>query len=382
MTKVGRNEQCHCGSGKKYKKCHGAPAKTASVQRNNTQTHVHEVAGVGGLSGMETMMHIMVTENPDAPKTPTGLPGKYKVTLVLNRPGYSAFKENEINFTDSIEGDSHMFIGANELVFEATLPNGILTLHGYPNERGFLSKVVIEEVDAASFFDANLTAHYALSATLSRCSLVADVPLSIYFVTTTELSTQSQWGTLRVPFLNKRIPYFTDYGPDKALAKFASLYREALNSNSPNYQYLSYFRIIEGVRRIRGDRATREKETAFLRGEKPHSMKRERLPTTREEQVAWLNSVFFPQNWSDLALVQIFPQEALGKKLNAIITQSGVLDRIRNRIAHAVMRDEARDTITIDDGRLVNEVATWLPLCKSVARYLLKSEYPKLFDVR
>jgi len=28
-TKVGRNEPCPCGSGKKYKKCHGAPGATA-----------------------------------------------------------------------------------------------------------------------------------------------------------------------------------------------------------------------------------------------------------------------------------------------------------------------------------------------------------------
>src|SRR6202034_835428 len=26
MAKIGRNEPCHCGSGLKYKKCHGGPA--------------------------------------------------------------------------------------------------------------------------------------------------------------------------------------------------------------------------------------------------------------------------------------------------------------------------------------------------------------------
>jgi len=31
---------------------------------------------------------------------------------------------------------------------------------------------------------------------------------------------------------------------------------------------------------------------------------------------------------------------------------------IRNRIAHAVMRDETKETISIDDGLLVTEVTT------------------------
>jgi len=29
--KVGRNDLCHCGSGKKYKRCHGAPVERAGL---------------------------------------------------------------------------------------------------------------------------------------------------------------------------------------------------------------------------------------------------------------------------------------------------------------------------------------------------------------
>ncbi len=32
MAKIGRNEPCHCGSGLKYKKCHGAPSSGAAAQ--------------------------------------------------------------------------------------------------------------------------------------------------------------------------------------------------------------------------------------------------------------------------------------------------------------------------------------------------------------
>ncbi|MFL6109380.1 MAG: SEC-C metal-binding domain-containing protein, partial [Marmoricola sp.] len=33
FTGVGRNEQCPCGSGKKYKQCHGAPNATGLTTR-------------------------------------------------------------------------------------------------------------------------------------------------------------------------------------------------------------------------------------------------------------------------------------------------------------------------------------------------------------
>jgi hypothetical protein len=33
MTAPGRNEQCHCGSGRKYKKCHG-PRETSGAARS------------------------------------------------------------------------------------------------------------------------------------------------------------------------------------------------------------------------------------------------------------------------------------------------------------------------------------------------------------
>jgi hypothetical protein len=188
-------------------------------------------------------------------------------------------------------------------------------------------------------------------------------------------------GSFTLPFAETSAPMFAEFQTDEDLAKFASLYREALNSNSPNYQYLSYFKIIEGIRRIRDERTRLENEAAIAKGERPPIRPREILPTTRQEQKEWLNSVMIPQNWSDLALDQVFPAEAVGKKLNDLIRAGGMLDMIRNRIAHAIMRDETKETINIDDGLLVTEVTNWLALCKSMARHLLKKEYPQFFGL-
>jgi methylamine utilization protein MauJ len=343
--------------------------------------------GTWGLSGIETYMTIrrLSSTNPNYPgntASPAGAPGKYKVTFILSRPGYAPLKENHISFADDIKGDSHIFIGdPNDLTIEihANLPDGNLTLLGYPNEKGFLGKIEIEQLNAQSFGDANLKAYNALSTSLSRLSLAADVPLHVYRMITVELSTQNLMSSLTLPFIEQPVPISTGYQADKHLAKFASLYREALNSNSPNYQYLCYYKIIEGIRRIRSDRTRRENQEALARGEKPPVRERELLPSERNEQVVWLNSLFKPQRWSDLALGKVFPVEAVGRKLNDLIDNNKALDNVRNRIAHAVLRDESAETYNIDDGLHINEVAKWLPLCKCIARYLLKKEYPQLF---
>lgn len=346
-----------------------------------------QLIGTWGLSGITFFMVItrLNSKDPDDPRNaapPSGSPGKYKVTFILSRPGYSPLAENHISFADEqIRGDSHLLVGkANDIVeIDAPSPDGQLTLRGYPNDKGFLGKIEVEEIEAQSFGDANLKAFNALSTALSRLSLIADIPLHIYKFTTIELSTQNLMSSGTLPFLEKSFAQSAVFEEDKDLSRSSSLYREALNSNSPNYQYLSFFKVIEGIRRIREERTTQENQAALAQGEKPPSRPREKLPTTREEQVAWLNSVIAFQNWSDLALLQVFPPEVLGKKISDVIRESGVLDMIRNRIAHAVMRDETQETINIDDGLLINEVSKWLPLCKCVARYLLKKEYPHLF---
>lgn len=349
-------------------------------------THL-KLEGTWGLSGIPIFMTLTRGyKDPNDPRnavSPSGSPGKYKVTFILSRPGYAPLKENHISFADDLKGDSHIFIGdPNELriEIESKLPDGDITLFGYPNEKGFLGKIEIEQLDAQHFGDANLKAYNALSTALSRLSLAADVPLYIYRLTTIELSTQNLISNLTLPFIQKPVPVFTGYQADKDLAKFASLYREALNSNSPNYQYLCYYKIIEGIKRIRSDRTARENQEAVARGEKPPAREKEFLPKDRSEQVAWLNSLFTRQNWSDLALSQVFPTEAAGRTLGNLIDSNKELDMVRNKIAHAILRDETLETYNIDEALHINEVAKWLPLCKCIARYLLQQEYPQMFS--
>ena len=348
--------------------------------------HYPALEGTWGLSGIETLITLTrLYKDPDDLRNlapPSGSSGTYKVSFVLSRPDYALVAENQISFADDISGDSHIFIGSPDelrVEIEAKLPDGDLTLYGYPNQKGFLGKVEIEELAASGFGNANLKAYNALSIVLSRLALVADVPLHIYRMTTVELATRNLMSSLTLPFVQKPPQLFSGYEKDKALAKFASLYREALNTKSPNYQYLCFYKIIEGIRRLRESRTTRENQEAIDRGEKPPVRPREFIPKTPDEQSAFLNAIFGVQKWSDMALAACFPSEVAGRKLNDVIRTSGVLDSVRNRIAHSVLREDTRDTLNIDDASHMAEVAKWLPLCKCISRYLLKEEYPQVF---
>jgi hypothetical protein len=159
----------------------------------------------------------------------------------------------------------------------------------------------------------------------------------------------------------------------KEFGKYVSLYREALNSSSPNYQFLCYYKIIEGIRK-RQERLTAE---ARKKGEIISSRPKKIIPQNKTEQIEWLNSIFqAPRDWDDFTLYSIFPKQSLGRKLNDIIDKE--LDDIRNKIAHAVLRS-GEPTLSIDEAIDVNLVNEWLSLAKCIARLLIKSEFTDVF---
>ena len=64
-----------------------------------------QLIGTWGLSGITFFMVItrLNSKDPDDPRNaapPSGSPGKYKVTFILSRPGYSPLAENHISFAD------------------------------------------------------------------------------------------------------------------------------------------------------------------------------------------------------------------------------------------------------------------------------------------
>lgn len=345
---------------------------------------------ITGLSGLLT--DIVLTnefENPGDPRNeggPGGLPGLYSVTFTLSRPGFSPVPDGSFSYAGAMEGDSHLAIAPPAfsppampsgppiaIRLDAHTPEGHMAFRGLPNRKGFLGKLVTEPFPAASFKDAEARASQALASGLSNIATYLDVPLHIYQIDVTEQRTENLQMSLVTPFRPTPLvgAPLTEMAPE--LRFYTSLYREALSSNSPPYQFLCYFKILEGLRK-RHERLVAE---ARKQGAPIPIAPREYVPTTPAEQREWLQSLFpLPQVWDELALLAVFPKAAQGRKLNDVIDKE--LTDLRHSIAHAVL-DSGEPTIHLDEGRDRFRINDWLPLTKCLARALLRTAFPDVF---
>ena len=392
MAKIGRNEPCPCNSGKKYKHCHGAahpaparPAEAAKPAMPLSQEARLKPMGMPGVT--QHLIGAFRFRDPADPRNlsgPAGLAGKYKVTFVLNRPGYALLRENEHSFvSDNLKGDSHLAISrpafvtpqnenADHIRVYANTSAGQFEFDGYPNERGFLGKLVLESVDALGFDDAELKAYRALAPTLSVWSIQRDIPLRVFQIDSTEISTGNSRTSFVTPWLDMVFAVPPQGTMTDEFRRYASLYREALNSDTPAYQFLCFFKIIEGVQ---GRRARMVTE-ARSRGEEPKRYD-ERLPTDHGDCARWLNAVFYSRPpWDPMTIDQIFLPEVHGKKLSHITETQ--FRPLRVRIAHAIL-DSGEPTLLADEGLDLQKLIKWLPLAKCITRRMLKNEFPADF---
>ena len=157
-----------------------------------------------------------------------GLPGEYIVFFVLDRPGFQLYDEYKCDFTPSQKdnfnrGNSHLKIKnfAKDIrdscvMIDVMNNNRQFAFIGCPNEKGFLSTFKVK-LNASSLSDAEQKAYSALCMT--KINPFREVTISF------------------------DMPFEGGYAEEFLFC--ASLYREALNSNSCNYQYLCFYKIIE-----------------------------------------------------------------------------------------------------------------------------------------
>jgi len=217
--------------------------------------------------------------------------------MLLSRPGYPLATEREHKFIDNIIGDSHISItkplaergptDIESVLLNATSRLGYINFAGLPNEKGYLGKLVVDELVALNIEDAETQAYESLAPFLSGWSLHLDIPVHIETVQVTDL--QSHVSSLRVrtphfemTFASGQSPALTD-----AFCQHASLYREGLNSNSGFYRFLCFYKIIESVSLRRG----RINEAAKEKGEQVRRFS-EVVPSTKEELLVLLKRVY------------------------------------------------------------------------------------------
>lgn len=393
--KIGRNDPCPCGSGTKYKKCHGMSgnnpsALTPQPKPGSIPGHATAVQMTPmGLPGQHQHA-IVVNEFRDAndPRNiggPQGLPGKYTVTFVLARPGFNLLPEGQHSFAPGLRGDSHLAItkpafsppgnpDADLIMMRGMTEDGVFAFSGLPNAQGFLGKFVSEPFDAKDFNDAEAKAHRALAPSLSDWTVHLDIPLSVVQTESVEVRTGNTRTSILTPHFTVPLAIMPTANLQPEFRGYASLYREALNSNSSVYQFLCLFKMIEAMLKRRARLGAEAR-----RAGKPFSRQHETIPDRLDSTaITWLNAIFSirPQ-WDPMALASLFPNEVMGKSFQHLIDK--VLYPMRVDIAHAISSQSGELTLSVDELLHTRNLHKWLPLTKCIVRRMLKNDFPADF---
>jgi hypothetical protein len=353
------------------------PPKPGPVPANATSVQMPPM----GLPGQQ--QHAIVVNqfrDPNDPRNnggPKGLPGKYVVTFVLARPGFNLLPESQHSFANGLRGDSHLAVAkpafsppgnpdADKILIKGTTEDGKFVFTGFPNQRGFFGKVVSEPFDAK--------AHRALAPSLSNWAVHLDIPLYVVQTESVEVRTQNTQTSIRAPHSEVPLAISPTANLLPEFRGYASLYREALNSNSPVYQFLCLFKMVEAMLKRRARLAT-----AARKAGQPFTRRYESIPATADvAAITWLNAIFsIRPNWDSMALASLFPTEVAGKSFQYVIDK--VLYPMRVDIAHAIMSQSGELTLTVDELLHTQNLNKWLPLLKCIVRRMLKNDFPADF---
>mgnify|MGYP002620869661 CR=1 FL=1 len=326
-------------------------------------------------------------KDPNDPRnrsSPIGSSGLYKVTITFSRSSGTPDDSVQLDKPDdSVQldkpGDSFIVIRDPDAFRSSELPDAKLVYGGedqqiqfeaYANNNGRLASMVAQNVHASSFNDAERKVLLAVNGLLSRLSVKFNVPIDIATIETVEIATGNPKRTCVVPYVSVQLNPGLIRNSSRDFNFYASLYREALNSNSPAYKFLCFYKIIEGLLKRRERIASECKN----RGEEPKRYN-EVVPATPAERKAWLTKLFnMPPTWNDSGVV---PQEAEGKKFGKVINE--YLGPLRVRIAHAVL-DTGELALMADEILDIDRIHRWLGLTQSIARQMLKNDFPDQFD--
>jgi hypothetical protein len=245
-----------------------------------------------------------------------------------------------------------------------------LEIAGLANPEGRLGKLSVV-VPGQSFATAENIAFSQVSPFLSVLAFELDVPVRLAQLDVTQMSTQNVSMNYICPFPDM-VPTGIEQNNVPYIQSLFSLYREAINSNSPNYQFLCWYKMIEG---INGQRAV---ETAKLKKELPKQFP-ERLEDSKLEQRKRFAEIFpvvrasgiADENWD-----HIVPDEVMGWKFNRVREQK--LEAIRNKIAHMLSEPSGDLSMSPDSRENTREVTKWLSLLRFIARVMTVNENQRI----
>jgi hypothetical protein len=389
MSNETQVELCPCGSGLPYRRCHGSVLNSPGAipvgisDPNSPQERVSLV----GFPGTYQTLHMLYRFKGDDPRNSLplgGTPGLYEVTFILHRPGYKLQQEHHLSFSSGQRGDSHLAISqpafsppgnpdADQIIIYGATEDGQFQFTGFPNEKGYLGKIVTVPFQADDRGRAEEIAYRAIAAPLSNMSIHLDIPLEIGYRETKELSNGSVSISLVSPYLEApmAIQPTSNAGPE--FRSFAALYREALNTNSPVYQFLCLFKILEALRarRTRLSRDAKKNNTTYTAPD-------ESLPGTHAEIKVWLEALFYIRRPFDLSTLDAaVPLDLRGQKASYVIEE--ILNPLRVKVAHALFGNGGELPLSSDDLLHTHAITSRLLITKCLVRRLLKNDFPNDF---
>ena len=397
--KLRRNLECECGSGEKWKNCHGKkdsfskPDRLQPIKSKPATSANVSLMGVPGEMQNLVTINVRKGESPDKLNPKPWRPGEYRVQLMLGRQGYPMKAEYSHSFIGSNVGNSHLMIikpvsdrkdsDPDRMIWWAVYVDKTgkrtdIQFLGEANTKGFLAKFSAT-VNSSDGNQAASTAFASLAPLLSGLSANTDVPLFIESIDVVHVETGN--GMLRIvaPFPEQSfnfgpLPHMSD-----EYCHYASLYREALQSNSPFYRFLCLFKIVEGLLKRRGRLTVEAKKTGDYAPRR--SLIPERIPSTREQQLRLLKAVYSTRTdapWDELFLGQTFPAESHDKSIQQI--KSDILEEVRKSIAHALLED-GEPGLSTDDLEDHWKVNKWLPLLRFIVRVMLTNDFSVEFQL-
>jgi len=301
----------------------------------------------------------------------------YTAAFVLAKPNSRNSPENEIKFADSLRGDSHLAIAKpavkididpDEIQLSFRSATASFKFHGYPNEAGYLAKLISDPFFAVSRNSAEKAATTSMQSLLSNLSAQLDIPFIIELVEVTEIATKARGISFTAPFPATAMAVSGEGAmKDPEFEHAMALYREALNSNTSTYRFLCFYKIIETSRKRR-ERLGRKSKAAV----KP-TREGEQIPAhAKAEMEKWLKAIFhINRDWDEGVLQQIFIPEVLGKKINNIFDNQ--LRPIRDKIAHGIL--DSGEFLLLDKSDDRDLVSKWLPFLRCAARRVMKNDF-------
>ena len=164
-----------------------------------------------------------------------------------------------------MQGDSHLAIASPayhppwllpddpvaNIVLQSQTDDGTFSLIGKPNSRGFLGQIIAQAMPATDAQDARTKVYRALASSLSNIAIELDMPISVYQSDMIELATGNHFVSIMSPHVERPMEIAPTATMTKEFRGLAALYREALDRNTPAFQFLCYYKILEGIRKRR-----------------------------------------------------------------------------------------------------------------------------------